>query len=144
MNYRESIPEVIPSKQNTRRDRFGIAQSELQRGKTAGADAVLIAQFGWQKCPESWTPPPAEREQLQALSRRLEDVQQMRISLFQRFLKLLLFPERLVQSTLGDQGFVATGLDNSALIHDENAVCHCGSGELVRNEDHRFAIAALG
>lgn len=55
----------------------GFAQSELQRTKTDGADADLIAQFGWQKRPEAWTPPPAELEHLQALSRRLEDLQQM-------------------------------------------------------------------
>lgn len=55
----------------------GFAQSELQRSKTDGADAALIAQFGWQKRPAPWTPPPAELEQLQALSRRLEDLQQM-------------------------------------------------------------------
>lgn len=55
----------------------GFAQSELQRSKTDGADASLIAQFGWQKRPELWTPPPAELEHLQALARRLEDLQQM-------------------------------------------------------------------
>ncbi len=55
----------------------GFAQSELQRSKSDGADAVLIAQFGWQKRPEAWTPMPAELEQLQALARRLEDLQTM-------------------------------------------------------------------
>ncbi len=55
----------------------GFAQSELQRSKTDGADAALIAQFGWQKRPEAWTPMPAELQQLQALARRLEDLQTM-------------------------------------------------------------------
>lgn len=55
----------------------GFAQSELQRGKSDGADAALIAQFGWQKRPALWSPPPAELDQLQALTRRLEDLQQM-------------------------------------------------------------------
>ena len=55
----------------------GFAQSQLQRSKTDGADAALIAQFGWQQRPEAWSPPPQELEHLQALSRRLEDLQQM-------------------------------------------------------------------
>lgn len=50
----------------------GFAQSELQRSKTDGADAALIAQFGWEKRPFAWSPPPAELEHLQALTRRLE------------------------------------------------------------------------
>jgi transposase len=55
----------------------GFAQSELQRSKTDGADAALIAQFGWQKRPCHWSPPPAELEHLQALTRRLEALNAM-------------------------------------------------------------------
>ena len=56
----------------------GFAQSELQRNKTDKLDAALIARFCAQKQPEAWTPPPAEIQQLQALMRRLEALQQMR------------------------------------------------------------------
>lgn len=55
----------------------GFAQSELQRSKTDGADAALIAQFGWEKRPPAWSPPPAELEHLQALTRRLEALKDM-------------------------------------------------------------------
>jgi len=56
----------------------GFAQSELQRNKTDKLDAALIARFCQQKQPEAWTPPPPEIQQLQALMRRLEAVQEMR------------------------------------------------------------------
>lgn len=56
----------------------GFAQSELQRNKTDKLDAALIARFCAQKQPEAWSPPPAEIQQLQALMRRLESLQQMR------------------------------------------------------------------
>lgn len=55
----------------------GFAQSELQRSKTDGADAALIAQFGWENRPPLWSPPPAELEHLQALTRRLEALNEM-------------------------------------------------------------------
>lgn len=55
----------------------GFAQSELQRSKADGVDAELIARLGWQKQPEAWSPPAEELETLQALTRRLEDLQQM-------------------------------------------------------------------
>jgi len=56
----------------------GFAQSELQRNKTDKLDAAIIARFCQQKQPEAWTPPPPEIQQLQALVRRLEALQQMR------------------------------------------------------------------
>jgi transposase len=56
----------------------GFAQSELQRNKTDQLDAALIARFCAQKQPQAWTPPPAEIQQLQALMRRLEALQEMR------------------------------------------------------------------
>lgn len=55
----------------------GFAQSELQRSKTDGADAALIAQFGWEKRPPAWNPPPEELEHLQAFTRRLEALNEM-------------------------------------------------------------------
>jgi transposase len=55
----------------------GFAQSELQRSKTDSADAALIAQFGWEKRPPAWLPPPPELVQLQALTRRLEALNEM-------------------------------------------------------------------
>jgi transposase len=56
----------------------GFAQSQLQRNKTDQLDAILIARFCQQQRPESWTPPPLEIQQLRALVRRLEAVQEMR------------------------------------------------------------------
>lgn len=56
----------------------GFAQSQLQRNKTDRLDAVLIARFCQQQRPEAWTPPPAEIQQLRALMRRLEALQEMR------------------------------------------------------------------
>jgi transposase len=56
----------------------GFAQSQLQRNKTDQLDATLIARFCQQQAPEAWTPPPAEIQQLRALMRRLEALQEMR------------------------------------------------------------------
>jgi len=56
----------------------GFAQSQLQRNKTDQLDAALIARFCQQQQPEAWTPPPLEIQQLRALVRRLEAVQEMR------------------------------------------------------------------
>ena len=56
----------------------GFAQSELQRNKTDKLDASVIARFCATQGPEAWSPPPVEIEQLQALVRRLEAVQEMR------------------------------------------------------------------
>lgn len=56
----------------------GFAQSELQRNKTDKLDASVIARFCATQKPEAWTPPPVEIQQLQALMRRLEALQQMR------------------------------------------------------------------
>ena len=56
----------------------GFAQSQLQRNKTDRLDAALIARFCQQQQPEAWTPPPLEIQQLRALMRRLEALQEMR------------------------------------------------------------------
>jgi transposase len=49
--------------------------SKLRRNKTDKADAELIAEYGLREQPALWTPPPASFKDLQALVRRLEDVQ---------------------------------------------------------------------
>lgn len=55
------------------------AQSQLKRTKTDKADATLIARFCQMHQPPAWTPPaPAVRE-LQALVRRLESLEEMRV-----------------------------------------------------------------
>jgi transposase len=54
------------------------AQSELSRNKTDPLDAALIARFVATQQPPSWTPPPPEQRQLQALVRRVEALQAMR------------------------------------------------------------------
>lgn len=55
----------------------GYAKSDLQRNKTDPADARTIAGFCLAKDPEDWHPLPAEVKHLQALTRRLESLEEM-------------------------------------------------------------------
>ena len=55
------------------------AQSRLSRTKTDRVDAELIARFCLAQAPPLWTPLPAEVRELQALVRRLESLQEMRV-----------------------------------------------------------------
>jgi transposase len=55
------------------------AQSEMLRTKTDSVDAALIARFCLALDPELWTPPAPEVRQLQALLRRLDNLEEMRI-----------------------------------------------------------------
>lgn len=53
-------------------------ESELSRNKTDRSDAGLIARFCRSQQPRPWTPPSPELKELQALTRRLESVKEMR------------------------------------------------------------------
>src|SRR5215469_8191490 len=53
------------------------AKSRLARTKTDKSDAALIAHFCAREQPPVWTPPPAEVQELQALVRRVEMLQEM-------------------------------------------------------------------
>jgi len=55
----------------------GFAQSELSRTKTDKTDAALIARFCRAMKPEAWQPPAPEVKKLQALVRRLEELNGM-------------------------------------------------------------------
>jgi transposase len=55
----------------------GFAQSELRRTKTDSADAATIARFCCAMKPSTWKPLAPESAQLQQMTRRLEDLQQM-------------------------------------------------------------------
>ena len=55
----------------------GFAQSELTRTKTDKADAALIARFCRAMRPEPWQPPAPEIKKLQALVRRLDELNGM-------------------------------------------------------------------
>ena len=55
----------------------GFAQSELSRTKTDKTDAALIARFCRAMQPEAWQPPAPELKKLQALVRRLEELNGM-------------------------------------------------------------------
>lgn len=55
----------------------GYAQARLQRNKTDQADARLIALYCLKENPPLWTPPTLEVAELQALTRRIETLQQM-------------------------------------------------------------------
>jgi transposase len=56
----------------------GFAQSKLYRNKTDKADAKLIADFCQATNPSLWQPLPEHVTELQALSRRLDDLLNMR------------------------------------------------------------------
>jgi transposase len=51
------------------------ANSKLRRNKTDKADAQLIAEYCLRENPTLWSPAPASFQDLQALVRRLEDLQ---------------------------------------------------------------------
>jgi transposase len=51
------------------------ANSKMRRNKTDKADAQLIAEYCLRENPAFWRPPPASFKGLQALVRRLEDLQ---------------------------------------------------------------------
>ena len=51
------------------------ASSKLRRNKTDKADAQLIAEYCNRENPALWSPPPASFKDLQALVRRLDDLQ---------------------------------------------------------------------
>lgn len=55
------------------------AQSQLSRTKTDRTDADLIAEFVATQHPPAWTPPAPEIRALQALVRRLDALQEMRV-----------------------------------------------------------------
>lgn len=57
----------------------GYANADLKRNKTDPADALLIADFCLVKKPREWHPMPAQVKQLQALTRRIEALEQMLI-----------------------------------------------------------------
>lgn len=59
---------------------LGFAQSDLKRNKTDAADARTIAEFCRAKEPDEWHPLPAEVKDLQALTRRIESLQEMLLS----------------------------------------------------------------
>lgn len=54
------------------------AESRLSRAKTDKADATLIARFCAERRPPAWSPLPQEVRELQALSRRLDSLMEMR------------------------------------------------------------------
>lgn len=54
-------------------------QSQLKRTKTDKADAQLIARFCQMHQPPLWSPPAPEIRELQALVRRLETLEEMRV-----------------------------------------------------------------
>lgn len=57
----------------------GFARSELLRTKTDQVDAGLIARFCAAMKPNAWSPPPLEVRQLQALVRRLDTLNAMKL-----------------------------------------------------------------
>ncbi|WP_259089798.1 IS110 family transposase [Salinibacter ruber] len=53
----------------------GYASSQLQRTKTASADAALIARFGQREDPRPWEPASASESRLQELTRARQALQ---------------------------------------------------------------------
>jgi transposase len=58
----------------------GYANADLKRNKTDPADAHLIADFCLVKDPDDWHPLSAEAKHLQALTRRIEALDQMLVA----------------------------------------------------------------
>ena len=58
----------------------GYAKSDLQRNKTDPADARTIADFCLVKAPDLWHPLPPEVKHLQALTRRIEALEEILIA----------------------------------------------------------------
>ncbi len=54
------------------------ADSRLNRTKTDASDAALIADFCRTQQPQAWKPPPPEQQELQALVRHLENLNDIR------------------------------------------------------------------
>lgn len=61
------------------------AASKLERNKTDKADARVIAEFCLKEEPERWQPPTAEALELQALTRRIETLEEMLLMERNRF-----------------------------------------------------------
>lgn len=57
----------------------GFSQSQLSRTKTDKADSLLIARFCQMHQPPLWNPPDPSIQELQALVRRLETLDEMRL-----------------------------------------------------------------
>ena len=55
------------------------ARTQMARTKTDKADALLIARFARMHQPELWVPPAPQVRELQALVRRLESLDEMRL-----------------------------------------------------------------
>lgn len=53
------------------------ASAKLRRNKTDKADASLIAEYCLKQTPSQWLPPSAETSELQALTRRIEVLEEM-------------------------------------------------------------------
>ena len=75
-------------------------QSQLRRNKTDKADAQLIAEFCLSQNPALWSPPSDSFKDLQAMMRRLEDLQNNRQQ---------------------ESNRLQSGLSNSVVIDDLNA-----------------------
>ena len=69
------------------------ARSRLSRTKTDRADATLIADFVATQRPAAWTPPAPEIRALQALVRRLDALQEMRVQEANRLAAGVTVPE---------------------------------------------------
>jgi transposase len=94
------------------------AESQLSRTKTDAGDAALIADFCRTQHPSVWTPPPPEQQELQALVRHLENLQDIRQQELNR--RQAGIPSEIILKTLDDH---ITFLDQQIaellqLIHD--------------------------
>ncbi len=74
--YLAEQPAIVVSVVNPAKIK-GFAQCQLQRLKTDKADAQLIAQYCDRMQPPAWKPTPLPVRQLQALVRRVEDLNQL-------------------------------------------------------------------
>jgi transposase len=102
----------------------GFASSEMTRTKTDSVDARVIARFCQALNPAPWHPPAPEIEQLQALMRRLEALNQM---LQQENNRKEVAPIHTVQSSIEEHiQFLETAIAKTKELIQEHMDQHPG------------------
>ncbi|NJM66094.1 MAG: IS110 family transposase [Acaryochloris sp. RU_4_1] len=117
----------------------GFAISEMTRTKTDSVDARVIARFCQALKPAPWHPPAPEIEQLQALMRRLEALNQM---LQQENNRQEVAPTQAVQSSIEEHiQFLETAITKTKELIQEHMNQHPG---LKSQRDLLTSIPGIG
>lgn len=117
----------------------GFAISEMTRTKTDAVDARVIARFCQALKPDPWHPPDPEIEQLQALMRRLEALNQM---IQQEHNRQEVAPTEAVQSSIEEHiQFLETAIAKTKQLIQEHMNQHPG---LKSQRDLLTSIPGIG